>query len=54
MRAIVAAQRMLKADPFGQRASARRGSVQEAGLIAELIERDLPYYDPSISERPSN
>ncbi len=51
VRAIVSAQRMLKADP--SRATAvgeKRFPAQEASLIAELIERDLPYYDPSISE----
>lgn len=51
VRAIVSAQRMLKADP--SRATAvgeTRFPAQEASLIAELIERDLPYYDPSISE----
>ena len=51
VRAIVSAQRMLKADP--SRAAGvgeKRFPVQEAGLIVELIERDLPYYDPSISE----
>ncbi|MCY4581433.1 MAG: ABC transporter substrate-binding protein, partial [Chloroflexi bacterium] len=49
VRAIVAAQRMLKTDP--SRAAGvgeKRFPAQEAGLIAELIERDLPYYDPSI------
>jgi len=51
VRAIVSAQRMLKADP--SRATAvgeKRFPAQEASLIAELIERDLPYYDPSITE----
>ena len=51
VRAIVSAQRMLKADP--SRATAvgeKRFFAQEASLIAELIERDLPYYDPSITE----
>ena len=51
VRAIVAAQHMLKADPSRAReVGERRFPVQEAKLIAELIERDLPYYDPSISE----
>lgn len=51
VRAIVAAQRMLKADPSqATEVGAKRFPAQEAGLIAELIERDLPYYDPSISE----
>ena len=51
VRAIVAAQDMLKADPSrAAEVGAKRFPAQEAGLIAELIERDLPYYDPSISE----
>ena len=51
MRAIVSTQRMLKADPSrAAEVGAKRFPAQEAGLIAELIERDLPYYDPSISE----
>ena len=51
VRAIVSAQRMLKADPLrAAEVGAKRFPAQEAGLIAELIERDLPYYDPSISE----
>ncbi|MYA51772.1 MAG: ABC transporter substrate-binding protein [Chloroflexi bacterium] len=51
VRAIVSAQRMLKADP--SRATGvgeKRFPAEEASLIAELIERDLPYYDPSIPE----
>ena len=51
VRAIVAAQDMLKADPSrAAEVGAKRFPAQEAGLITELIERDLPYYDPSISE----
>ena len=51
VRAIVSAQRMLKADPSrATEVGQKRFPAQEAGLIAELIERDLPYYDPSISE----
>ncbi len=51
VKAIVAAQRILRDDPA--RATAvgeRRFPPQEAGLIATLIERDLPYYDATISE----
>ena len=51
VRAIVSAQRMLKADP--SRATGvgeKRFPAEEASLIADLIERDLPYYDPSIPE----
>ena len=51
VRAIVTAQRLLKADPTRAReVGDRRFPAQEAALITELIERDLPYYDPSISE----
>ncbi len=51
VRAIVAAQRMLKADPSrATEVGRKRFPAQEAGLIAELIERDLPYYEPSIPE----
>ncbi len=51
VRAIVAAQDMLKADPSrATEVGAKRFPAQEAGLIAELIERDIPYYAPSISE----
>ena len=51
VRAIVAAQRMLRADPSrAAEVGAKRFPAQEAGLIADLIERDLPYYDPAISE----
>jgi ABC-type nitrate/sulfonate/bicarbonate transport system substrate-binding protein len=50
--AIVAAQEALRADVT--RATAvgeKRFPPSEAALIAELIRRDLPYYDPAISER---
>jgi NitT/TauT family transport system substrate-binding protein len=50
VRAIVKTQTALKADP--ERAAAvgeRLFPPEAAALIAELIRRDLPYYDPSIS-----
>jgi ABC-type nitrate/sulfonate/bicarbonate transport system substrate-binding protein len=50
VRAIVAAHNLLKEDP--ERATAIGRKVfpeREAGLIGELIRRDLPYYDASIS-----
>lgn len=50
IRATVKAQQLLKEDP--SRATAVGEALfpaQEASLIATLIERDLPYYDPSIS-----
>ncbi|MBX5491277.1 MAG: ABC transporter substrate-binding protein [Chloroflexi bacterium] len=49
VRAIVAAQQALRADP--ERATAvgrKRFPPEEAELIAELIRRDAPYYDPAI------
>jgi ABC-type nitrate/sulfonate/bicarbonate transport system substrate-binding protein len=50
VRAVVRAQALLKEDP--ERATAVGRKVfppQEAELIAELIRRDLPYYDAAIS-----
>jgi NitT/TauT family transport system substrate-binding protein len=50
IRAIVKTQAALRADP--QRAAEVGRKLfppQEAGLIAELIRRDLPFYDASIS-----
>ena len=51
VRAIVKLQRALKEDP-GRAAEVgqRLFPAMEAGFIAELVERDLPYYDPTISE----
>lgn len=52
VRAIVGAQRALKEDP--ERATAVGKALfppDEAGLIAELIRRDAPFYDAAISER---
>ena len=51
VRAIVKVQRALKEDP-GRAAEVgqRLFPAMEAGLIAELVERDLPYYDPTIFE----
>jgi ABC-type nitrate/sulfonate/bicarbonate transport system substrate-binding protein len=50
VRAIVATQAALREDP--ERATAIGEKLyppQEAALIAELIRRDLPYYDATIS-----
>src|SRR5690242_10622139 len=50
VRAIVQTQQALRADP--ERATAVGQKLfppSEAALIAELIRRDLPYYDPSIT-----
>lgn len=52
IRAIVAAQRALRADPTLATEAARDHFPEvERGLIAELIERDSPYYDAAIPER---
>lgn len=51
VRAIIKTQQALKEDP--ERATAVGKKLfppSEAELIAELIRRDLPYYDPTISE----
>jgi len=51
IRAIVKTQEALKADPGRATEVGRKlFPPEEAALIAELIRRDLPYYDPSISE----
>lgn len=51
LRAVVKAQRALKADV---RLAAKVGQAifppLEAGLIASVVDRDLPYYDPTISQ----
>jgi NitT/TauT family transport system substrate-binding protein len=52
IRAIVKTQRALKADPARATAVGQKlFPPAEAALIAELIRRDLPYYDATISER---
>ena len=51
MRAMMKAQQALKENP--SRATAvgkKRFPPSEAELIAELVRRDLPYYDPTISQ----
>ena len=49
MRAVRKAQQALQADPSRATAAAQhRFPPQETALIAELIRRDLPYYDPTI------
>ncbi len=51
VRALVKAQHALREDPKRATGIGRRVfPPAEAELIAELIERDLPYYDPTISE----
>lgn len=50
LRAIVQTQRALREDPSRATEVGRRlFPAAEAELIAELIRRDLPYYDPVIS-----
>jgi len=49
VRALVAAQTMLKADVSrAAEAAAKRFPPRETGLIAGIVERDLPYYDATI------
>jgi NitT/TauT family transport system substrate-binding protein len=51
VRAIVATQKALKADvSLATEVGRRLFPETEAALIADIIRRDLPYYDPSISE----
>ncbi|HEY3305231.1 MAG TPA: ABC transporter substrate-binding protein [Candidatus Binatia bacterium] len=51
VRAIVRAQKMLREEPARATEIGRRiFPPAEAELIAELIRRDLPYYDATISE----
>ena len=51
VRAIVKTQAALTADPSRATEVGRKlFPPSEAELIAELIRRDLPYYDPSISQ----
>ncbi|MBI1846604.1 MAG: ABC transporter substrate-binding protein [Candidatus Rokubacteria bacterium] len=51
VRAIVRAQRILAADPArATEVGRRRFPPSAAELIAAVVERDLPFYDPVISE----
>jgi ABC-type nitrate/sulfonate/bicarbonate transport system substrate-binding protein len=51
IRAIVKTQQALKADvTLATKAGEKLFPAYEASLIADLIRRDLPYYDPTISE----
>lgn len=50
--AVIAAQKALKEDPSRATAIGRKlFPPAEAGMIAELIRRDLPFYDAAISAR---
>ncbi len=51
VRAIVNAQQALRADPTrAAEVGKRRFPPDAAEIIATLVERDLPFYDPAISE----
>ena len=51
VRAIVSVQKTLRAAPGRARlVGDKRFPLAEAEMITELIERDLPYYNPAISE----
>jgi NitT/TauT family transport system substrate-binding protein len=51
VRAIVRTQRMLKADPaLATQVGQRRFPPAAVEIIAAIVERDLPFYDPVISE----
>jgi ABC-type nitrate/sulfonate/bicarbonate transport system substrate-binding protein len=52
VRAIVRAQRLLKAEPGrATEIGRRRFPPAAAEIIAPIVERDLPFYDPVVSER---
>jgi ABC-type nitrate/sulfonate/bicarbonate transport system substrate-binding protein len=52
IRAVKAAQQILKNDPGrATEVGKQLFPPTEAGLIAELIRRDLPFYDSAISPR---
>jgi len=52
IRAVKAAQHILKSDPArATEVGKKLFPATEASLIAELIRRDAPYYDPEISPR---
>jgi ABC-type nitrate/sulfonate/bicarbonate transport system substrate-binding protein len=50
VRAIVRAQGVLKKDPSRATEVGRRFPPASAEIIASLVERDLPFYEPAISE----
>ena len=51
VRAIVKAQRALRADPaLAREVGTRKFPPDSAALIAAVIERDAPFYDPVITE----
>jgi NitT/TauT family transport system substrate-binding protein len=51
LRAVIATQRALKQDvAIATEVGCKRFPVREAGLIADIVRRDLPFYDPVVSE----
>ena len=51
VRALIKTQKALKADPgIATKVGEKWFPAYEASLIATLIERDLPYYDPAITK----
>ena len=51
VRALIKTQKALKADPsIATKVGEKWFPPYEASLIATLIERDLPYYDPTITK----
>ena len=55
VRALVRAQQALKENPGrATEVGTRLFPEAEAGLIAELVRRDAPFYDPGISKRSVN
>lgn len=51
VRAIVKAQKALKADPsLAADVGRRKFPPEAASLIAKIVERDVPFYDPVISQ----
>ena len=52
VRAIVKAQKALRADPaIAREVGTRKFPSESADLIAAIVERDAPFYDPVISEQ---
>ena len=52
VRALVKTQKALKADPKrATKVGEKWFPAFEASLIATLVERDLPYYDPTITKK---
>ncbi len=50
VRALISAQQALRRDPgLATQAASKLFPAVETGLIAELIRRDVPFYDPAIS-----